>query len=64
MSRIKLLLDVVNDMRSLAESIQAVCDAFVSDEPAETSQTETPAAAPEESEESTAHEEQTPGIRL
>lgn len=44
MSRIKLLLDVVNDMRSLAESIQAVCDAFVSDEPAET-----PAAAPEES---------------
>lgn len=49
MSRIKLLLDVVNDMRSLAESIQAVCDAFVSDEPAETSQTETPAAAPKES---------------
>lgn len=26
MSRIKLLLDVVNDMRSLADSIQAVCD--------------------------------------
>ena len=26
MSRIKLLLDVVNDMRNLADSIQAVCD--------------------------------------
>ena len=26
MSRIKLLLDVVNDMRSLADSIQAVVD--------------------------------------
>lgn len=33
MSRIKLLLDVVNDMRSLADSIQAVCDAMASDEP-------------------------------
>ena len=44
MSRIKLLLDVVNDMRSLADSIQAVCDAFVSDEP-----TETPVAVPEKS---------------
>lgn len=31
MSRIKLLLDVVNDMRSLADSIQAVCDAMESD---------------------------------
>ena len=35
MSRIKLLLDVVNDMRSLADSIQAVCDAMASDEPTE-----------------------------
>lgn len=26
MSKIKLLLEVVNDMRSLADSIQAVCD--------------------------------------
>lgn len=32
MSRIKLLLDVVSDMRSLADSIQAVCDAMASDE--------------------------------
>ncbi|MFC2739610.1 MAG: rRNA biogenesis protein rrp5 [Prevotella sp.] len=31
MSRIKLLLDVENDMRSLADSIQAVCDAMASD---------------------------------
>ena len=49
MSKIKLLLDVVNDMRSLADSIQAVCDAFVSDEPAETSQAEATAEVPEES---------------
>ena len=49
MSRIKLLLDVVNDMRSLADSIQAVCNAIASDEPAETSQTEAPAAVPVES---------------
>lgn len=49
MSRIKLLLDVVNDMRSLADSIQAVCDALASDEPAETSQAEAPTAVSEES---------------
>lgn len=49
MSRIKLLLDVVNDMRSLADSIQAVCDAIAFDEPAETSQAEAPAAVQEES---------------
>lgn len=49
MSRIKLLLDVVNDMRSLADSIQLVCDAMASDEPAERSQAEAPAEAPEES---------------
>lgn len=28
MSKVKLLLDVVNDMRSLAGSIKAVCDAM------------------------------------
>ena len=42
MSRIKLLLDVVNDMRSLADSIQAVCDAMESD-----GQPETPEAKEE-----------------
>ena len=49
MSRIKLLLDVVSDMRSLVDSIQAVCDALASDEPAETSQAEVPAEVPKES---------------
>lgn len=43
MSRIKLLLDVVNDMRSLADSIQAVCDAMESD-----GQPETPEAKEEQ----------------
>lgn len=33
MSKIKLLLDVVSDMRSLADSLQAVCDAMVESEP-------------------------------
>lgn len=33
MSRIKLLLDVVEDMRSLADSIQAIADALAGDEP-------------------------------
>lgn len=32
MSKIKLLLDVVSDMRSLADSIQAICDAMVEGE--------------------------------
>ena len=32
MSRIKLLLDVVEDMRSLADSLQTLADAVVSDE--------------------------------
>ncbi len=33
MSRIKLLLDVVEDMRSLADSIQAVAEALAKNEP-------------------------------
>ena len=33
MSRIKLLLDVVEDMRSLADSIQAVAQAMAENEP-------------------------------
>lgn len=48
MSRIKLLLDVVNNMRSLADSIQAVCDEMASDEPAETPEQEEPIAEPAE----------------
>ncbi|MDR5586008.1 rRNA biogenesis protein rrp5 [Clostridium aquiflavi] len=35
MSKIKLLLDVVSDMRSLADSLQAVCDAMAESEPAD-----------------------------
>lgn len=34
MSKIKLLLEVVNDMRSLADSIQAVYDAMTEGDPA------------------------------
>lgn len=34
MSKIKLLLEVVNDMRSLADSIQAVCDVMTEGSPA------------------------------
>ncbi|ERI92321.1 hypothetical protein HMPREF1982_02488 [Clostridiales bacterium oral taxon 876 str. F0540] len=33
MSKIKLLLDVVSDMRSLADSLQAVCEAMAQSEP-------------------------------
>ena len=33
MSRMKLLLDVVSDLRSLADSLQAVADAAVQDGP-------------------------------
>ena len=33
MSRIKLLLDVVEDLRSLADSLQAVATAFTENEP-------------------------------
>lgn len=36
MSKIKLLLDVVSDMRSLADSIQAVAEVMVGNEPVET----------------------------
>jgi hypothetical protein len=47
MSKIKLLLDVVSDMRSLADSLQAVADVMAGNEPAET---EEPAAVSKESE--------------
>jgi hypothetical protein len=35
MSKIKLLLDVVSDLRSLADSLQTVADAMTQNEPAE-----------------------------
>lgn len=40
MSKVKLLLDVVEDLRSLADSVQAVADAMLQNEP------KTPAPAP------------------
>ncbi len=47
MSRTKLLLDVVEDMRSLADSLQAVADAIGQNDPEETATPEpTPAAKP------------------
>lgn len=42
MGKIKLLLDVVSDMRSLADSIQAVADAMAGNEPVETKEPTTP----------------------
>lgn len=43
MSKIKLLLDVVDDLRSLASSIQAVVEAMAGNEPDEAAQSEKPA---------------------
>ena len=46
MSKIKLLLDVVSDMRSLEDSIQAVADAMASNEPVEAKEPTTPVKEP------------------
>ena len=43
MSKIKLLLDVVSDLRSLADSIQAVAEVLTDKEPVESTQPEAPA---------------------
>lgn len=43
MSKIKLLLDVVTDLRSLADSLQAVADEMASNEPVDESHPETTA---------------------
>jgi hypothetical protein len=43
MSKIKLLLDVVTDLRSLADSLQAVADAMASNESIDESHSETTA---------------------
>jgi hypothetical protein len=40
MSKIKLLLDVVGDLRSLADKLQAVAEAMAGNEPAEAAQPE------------------------
>ena len=47
MSKIKLLLDVVSDMRSLADSIQAVSDAMAGNETVETEEQTTTVKEPE-----------------
>ena len=46
MSKIKLLLDVVDDLRSLADSIQTVAEAMAGNEPAQSASQEAPAADP------------------
>ena len=47
MSKIKLLLDVVSDMRSLADSIQAVADVMAGNEPVETKEPTSTVKEPE-----------------
>ncbi len=42
MSKIKLLLDVVSDLRALADSVQAVADAIASNGPHEITKPEQP----------------------
>lgn len=46
MSKIKLLLDVVTDLRSLADSLQAVANAMASNESVDASHPEIPAQVP------------------
>ena len=43
MSKVKLLLDVVEDLRSLADSVQAVADAMLQNEPTVDAEAKTPA---------------------
>lgn len=47
MSKIKLLLELVGDLHSLADSIQAVAEAMAGNEPAEATQAEKPATSKE-----------------
>ena len=46
MSRTKLLLDVISDVRSLADSLQAVVDAMLENEPVEVASQTVPAEEP------------------
>ena len=46
MSKVKLLLDVVEGLRSLADSVQAVADAIQQNEPTAHAEPKTPALAP------------------
>ena len=47
MSRMKLVLDVVQDLRSLADSLQTLCDALVEHEYADATPAPTPTATPD-----------------
>ena len=46
MSKVKLLLDVVEDLRSLADSVQAVADAMLQNEPTVDTEAKAPAPVP------------------
>lgn len=46
MSRTKLLLDVISDVRSLADSLQAVVDAMLENEPVEVASQAVPVEEP------------------
>lgn len=59
MSQTKLLLDVVTDLQNLADSLQTLCDAVMSDEPKDESAVE---AAYEEHENPTITLEQVRGV--
>lgn len=48
MSKIKLLLDVVTDLRSLANSLQAIADSMAGNEPVNTAQPEASVQIPEQ----------------
>lgn len=48
MSKVKLLLDVISDVRSLADSLQAVADAIAENEPATVDATPTQEPVKEE----------------
>lgn len=47
MSKVKLLLDVISDVRSLADSLQAVCDAMEENEVTVSNTKPAPAKEPE-----------------
>lgn len=47
MSKVKLLLNVVEDLRSLADSVQAVADAMLQNEPTIDAEPKEPTPAPQ-----------------
>lgn len=49
MSKSQLLLNVVSNLRTLADSVQAVADSMIDNEPAKTEQPEAPTPSPESS---------------